>query len=113
MSEFTDKIKEKTNKAKNGVKKLVKAIEENPKTSALLAEGFVSIVLSYTVGNGNNKKSDNGAWIKDSLTGLDIKLTHKLNNSEIIELSNRIKSGMSLLEGLSSMGLIAKERRRK
>lgn len=54
-----------------------------------------------------------GCRIEDEVTGLDFITKHPLNNSEILELGERMSSGMTNGEALEEMNLLKKEKKRK
>lgn len=75
---------------------------------------FASIIFggANLLINCRRKRNDD-CLVKDTITNENYLLKHPLSNSEILELSERMNSGETKGEALSSMELLREEKRRK
>ena len=120
------KIKEKTEQIKTKVKETgTKAVEKAKEVGTKLNDAcgeYPEAVLSVlgtvatvviTVVAASAANSEAACRTKDGLTECEYRTKHPLNNREILELSDKMQSGMTKGEALNEMGLLKKERKRK
>jgi len=75
-----------------------------------LTVSFISIIGSALSGD----KKREACLVEDDFTGEDLMVKHPLTNSDILEMSDRMKTdGVTKAEALDDMGLLKNERRRK
>ena len=85
--------------------------EEYPGAVFSVLGTVATIVIPIVVAGAAS--SEAACRTKDRVTGCEYRTKHPLNNSEILELSDKMSAGMTKGEALDSMGLLKKERRRK
>lgn len=122
MKEKVEEVKVKANEAKekivDGAKKVGKACDEyfteHPGVLfkvATIGGGVLLGVLSGAVDMNSPKNTK--CQVEDDVTGCKYLTKHPLTNSEILELSGRMKDGETHGEALNDMGLLRKEKRRR
>lgn len=120
------KIKEKTEQIKTKVKetgdkvvekakevgaKVNEACGEYPEAVLSVVGTVATIVVSVVAANAASREA--ACRTEDGLTNCEYKTKHPLSNREILELSDKMQSGMTKGEALNEMGLLKKERKRK
>lgn len=118
MEEIKAKAKETKDKVTGEVKKLggvfLKVCDENPTLMFSVMMGAGGLLTGLLSGTASlNKERDEKCLVEDNITGCSYLAKHPLNNSEILELSERVVSGQTRGEALESMDLLRKERKRK
>lgn len=113
MKETAEKVKETANKAKAAGKIVVDTFKENP-TLAVMAIASVKDIISIVVATTERSREENQARLQthDAYSDCDLTTKHELTNAEILEMTERMKTGQTKAEALNDMGLLKKERRR-
>lgn len=117
-----DQLKEKVKEMKEKVKE--KSIDVLERTGKFLDEHPHMISTVFTVGAGVTagiisgvanigKEKDDRCWVSDDVTELEFHTKHPLNNTEILELGERMIDGQTKGDALNEMGLLKKEKKRR
>ena len=123
MKAKVEEIKEKANELKEKAVEKAKqvgtaaneAFEQSPETFMKIAMIGGSVLVGLLSGAVNMESSKNKqCLVKDDVTGCNYLTKHPLNNSEILELENRmINGGETHGEALNNMGLLRKDKKRR
>lgn len=106
-------VKKGCEKAKKTGKIVVETFKKNPML-AFMAVGSVVSTIGKVASDIAERKEDEQkrCTTYDAYAGADLVTTHELTNSEVLEMTERMKSGQKKVEALNDMGLLKEDKRR-
>ena len=118
MEDLKTKLNEGTQKIKTEAKRVgnlaVEYINSHDEMIKPIMIGMAGIIGGLIAGFANVETREGASCsVEDDVTGLNFRTKHALNNSEILELGNRMIDGQTKGDALDDMGLLKKERKRR
>lgn len=111
---FKPKAKEVKDKVVEGGKVVYETLTKNPMLAVMLISSIGSTVTTIVnTASKNREEEEDRCTTYDAYAGMDITTKHELTNSEILEMTERMKNGEKKVEALNSMGLLREEKKRK
>ncbi len=108
------KIKETYEKAKNVTKVVIDTFKENPMLAVMAVSSIGTVVTGVASAiTKNREENDEACTTYDPYAGANLMTTHELTNSEILEMTDRMKTGQTKGQALNDMGLLRDEKRRR
>lgn len=115
---YEEKLKPKAKKVKDktveGGKIVYETLTKNPMLAVMLISSIGSTVTTIVnTASKNREEEEDRCTTYDAYAGMDITTKHELTNSEILEMTERMKNGEKKVEALNNMGLLREEKKRK
>lgn len=101
------KVKSGYEKVKETGKIVIDTLSENPMLAVMAVTSVLSTAGTIINSVSRNREDDEErCTTHDSYAEADLVTTHELTNTDILEMTERMKSGLTKAEALNDMGLL-------